>query len=80
MVLESPSLEGLSAEQLRAVLHDVLQATVAKDKALSYKQAIIDKLTHEIALLKRMKFAALSEAHARRKLFDLHAANRSQIA
>jgi transposase len=61
MVLEPQSLEGLSAEQLRAVLHDVLQAAAAKDQALAYKQAIIDKLTHENALLKRMKFAAQSE-------------------
>jgi transposase len=61
MVLEPQSLEGLSAEQLRAVLHDVLQAAAAKDQALAFKQAIIDKLTHENALLKRMKFTAQSE-------------------
>ncbi len=54
-------MEGLSAEQLRAVLHDVLQAAAAKDQALAHKQAIIDKLTHENALLKRMKFAAQAE-------------------
>ena len=38
-----------------------MQAAAAKDQALPFKQAIIDKLTHENALLKRMKFAAQPE-------------------
>ncbi len=42
MVLEPQSLEGLSAEQLRAVLHDVLQAAASKDEALAYKQATLN--------------------------------------
>jgi transposase len=61
MVVEPQSLESLSAEQLRGALLSMLQATAAKDKELAFKQAIIDKLTHENALLKRMKFAAQSE-------------------
>jgi len=61
MVVEPQSLEHMSAEQLREMLHSVLQAAAAKDQALAFKQTIIDKLTHENALLKRMKFAAQSE-------------------
>ena len=61
MVVEPQSLESLSAEQLRSALLSMLQAAAAKDQALAFKQAIIDKLTHENALLKRMKFAAHSE-------------------
>ncbi|MDO9571421.1 MAG: IS66 family transposase [Hydrogenophaga sp.] len=61
MVVEPQSLESLSAEQLRCALLSMLQAAAAKDKELAFKQAIIDKLTHENALLKRMKFAAQSE-------------------
>jgi transposase len=61
MVVEPQSLESLSAEQLRGALLSMLQATAAKDQELAFKQAIIDKLTHENALLKRMKFAAQSE-------------------
>ena len=44
-------------EQLRA--KDTLIAQRERDAA--FKQALIDKLTHELAVLKRMKFAATSE-------------------
>jgi transposase len=64
MVVEPQSLDGLNDEQLRAMLHSVLQAAAAKDQALAFKQAVIDKLTHENALLKRMKFAAQSERYS----------------
>ena len=33
-----------------------------KDREIAFKQAFIDKLTHEMAVLKRLKFAAQSEA------------------
>ena len=61
MVVEPQSLEGLSAEQLCSALLSMLQAAAAKDQELAFKQTLIDKLTHENALLKRMKFAAQSE-------------------
>jgi transposase len=64
MVLEPQSLAGLNESQLRAMLHDVLQAAAAKDQALAFKQALIDKLTHENALLKRMKFTSQSERYS----------------
>jgi transposase len=47
-------------EQLRA--KDVLIAQRERDTA--FKQALIDKLTHELAVLKRLKFAATSERFA----------------
>ena len=61
MVVEPQSLESLSAEQLRVALLSMLQTAAAKDQELAFKQTLIDKLTHENALLKRMKFAAQSE-------------------
>jgi hypothetical protein len=33
-----------------------------KDRESAFKQATIDKITHEMAVLKRLKFAAQSEA------------------
>ena len=49
-------LDTLDAQQLRAAL----RATRAE---LAFKQTVIDKLTHENAVLKRLKFAAKSEAY-----------------
>ena len=54
MVVQSQSLDGLSAVQLR-------ELTVRLTAEVKHKQALIDKLTHENALLKRMKFAVQSE-------------------
>ena len=47
-------LDSLDAQQLR----DALRAARAQ---VTFKQAVIDKLTHENAILKRLKFAAQSE-------------------
>ncbi len=47
-------LDTLDAQQLR----DALRAARAES---AYKQAVIEKLTHENALLKRLKVAAQSE-------------------
>ncbi len=47
-------------EQLRAM--DALIAQ--RDREAAFKQALIDKLTHEMAVLKRLKFAATSERFA----------------
>lgn len=57
MVLEQQSVEGLSAEQLRELASRLLTD-------VRHKQAVIDKLTHENALLKRLKFAAQSERYS----------------
>jgi len=47
-------LDTLDASQLRQALR------AARAEAL-FKQTVIDKLTHENAILKRLKFAARSE-------------------
>ena len=49
-------LETLDPDQLR-------QALRASRAEVAFKQAVIDKLTHENAVLKRLKFAAKSEAY-----------------
>ena len=54
MLMRPQSLDDLSAEQLRAMTTRLLTE-------LRHSQALNAKLTHENALLKRMKFAAQSE-------------------
>ncbi len=49
-------LDTLDPEQLRAAL-------MAARADVAFKQTVIDKLTHENATLKRLKFAAKSEAY-----------------
>ncbi|MBX9834792.1 MAG: IS66 family transposase zinc-finger binding domain-containing protein, partial [Burkholderiaceae bacterium] len=65
MMLEQQSVEELDAEQLRALANRLLAD-------VRHKQAVIDKLTHENALLKRMKFAVQSERYSaeQRSLLD----------
>jgi len=55
-VIADDQLDTLQAEELRRIV----RATRAE---LAFKQAFIDKLMHENALLKRLKFAARSEAY-----------------
>ncbi len=59
------TLPDMSADELR----DVVQSLF---KTLTFKQATIDKLTHENAVLKRLKFAAQSERFSaeQRSLLD----------
>ena len=68
MVIALEKLPHMSADQLRVAVNHLLQSIATKDNALSqqaqeltFKQATIDKLTHENAYLKRLKFAAQSE-------------------
>lgn len=51
------NLDQLSAEQLR-------ELAVRLQAEMRVKQALIDKLTHEMAILKRHKFAATSEVYS----------------
>ncbi|WP_416142336.1 IS66 family transposase, partial [Hydrogenophaga sp.] len=53
-MVEPQSLQNLSAEELR-------ELTTRLMTQLRHQSALLDKLTHENALLKRMKFAAQSE-------------------
>jgi transposase len=75
-VIETARIEELNNGQVRALALQMQQALRAKDEQLDahrvqletqqrqlvHKQATIDKLTHEMAVLKRLKFAARSEA------------------
>ena len=54
MLMQPQSLDDLSAQQLREMTTRLLTE-------LRHSQALNAKLTHENALLKRMKFAAQSE-------------------
>ena len=62
-------IDTLQPQQLRQALR-AAQAEVARrdeviarrDREAAFKQAVIDKLTHEMAVLKRLKFAATNEA------------------
>jgi transposase len=72
MDLALESLTNLNAEQLRELARDLIariaqqsklhvQAIAVKDSDILYRQAKIDKLTHELATLKRWKFGRSSE-------------------
>lgn len=54
MVIAPEQLPHMRADELRDVVQSLL-------KTVTFKQATIDKLTHENAYLKRLKFAAQSE-------------------
>jgi len=58
MVVEPQSLEHMSAEQLREMAARLLVQ-------VRHQSALLDKLTHENALLKRMKFAAQSQEQSK---------------
>ncbi|NWN92974.1 IS66 family transposase, partial [Marinobacter adhaerens] len=65
---QRPDLNQLSADQLRALATELMASLEAKEQALSlkdrtlvYRDAVIEKLTHELAILKRHNFAKRSE-------------------
>ena len=49
--------------QMHAELEEKVELLAQRERELSFKQTLIDKLTHENAVLKRLKFAAKSEAY-----------------
>jgi transposase len=55
-VIDLQTLDSLDTDQLRIAVRTLAQE-------VHFKQATIDKLTHENAVLKRLKFAAQSEAY-----------------
>jgi transposase len=72
MVVALESLPSLNAEQLRELVSELMAkiaqqsqhhagVLAAKDSDILYRQAKIDKLTHELATLKRWKFGRSSE-------------------
>lgn len=64
-------LTRMDAQQLRAFAADLIETLASKDRELQYKQLKIEQLTHEMAVLKRWKFAARSE--------QLHGTQRSLL-
>lgn len=65
-------LAGMDAQQLREFAAGLIARLTRQDHELRYKQLKIDQLTHEMAVLKRWKFAARSE--------QLHGAQGSLLA
>ena len=71
MVAQQQSLDDLGAQQLREMVAALLNTVAVRDEQIvrqsteiTHKQALIDKLTHENAMLKRLKFAAQSERYS----------------
>jgi transposase len=70
-VIDEAQLQSLDAQQLRDAMRS-LMAEVATHRTVierhereaAFNRATIDKLTHEMAVLKRLKFAAKSEAYS----------------
>ena len=68
MVVAPESLSSLNAEQLRELARDLIaqisnlgESITSKDREILYRQAKIDQLTHEMAVLKRWKFGRSRE-------------------
>ena len=61
-LINTTQLRQLDAPQLREMLRSLMGSVVAKDRDIAFKQATIYKNTHEMAVLKRLKFAARIEA------------------
>jgi len=64
-------LAGMNAQQLREFAAGLIETLASKDREINYKQLKIDQLTHEMAVLRRWKFAARSE--------QLHGTQRSLL-
>ena len=67
-VIASQQLDTLDPQQMRQALLTLMAEVAAKDELLgrrerevAFKQSLVDKLTHELAVLRRLKFAATSE-------------------
>ena len=58
---QQPDLNQLSANQLRVLTAELMATLAAKDRALVNSNTLNDKLTLELAILKRHKFARRSE-------------------
>ena len=56
-----PALADLNADELREMVTGLLQKVVSNAEQIKFKQALIDKLTYENAVLKRLKFGLKSE-------------------
>jgi len=61
-VTDDADLAHLDEQQLRALVLSMRTTIAHRDREIDFKQRLIDKITHEMAVLKRLKFAAKSEA------------------
>jgi transposase len=68
-VIDEKQLQTLNAQQLREAMRSLMSEMASKsavierqEREAAFNRATIDKLTHEMAVLKRLKFAAKSEA------------------
>ena len=61
-MIAAESIDTLSPEQLRHAVRSLMADVSTKTREIAFNRATIDKLTHEMAVLKRLKFAAKSEA------------------
>jgi hypothetical protein len=50
----APDLAQLDVEQLRELVLSMHKTVVSRDREIAFKQALIDKMTHEMAVLKRL--------------------------
>jgi ABC-type phosphate transport system auxiliary subunit len=57
----SPNLDQMSPEQLRALAAQLLSQVDTMGKKINRDQTVIEKLTHEVAQFKCLKFAKRSE-------------------
>ena len=57
----APDLAQLDIEQLRNLVLSMREMVVSRNREIAFKQALIEKMTHEMAVLKRLKFGARSE-------------------
>jgi len=48
----------------RMAVRSMVAKLMEQSQLIGFKQALIDKLTHEMAVLKRLKFAAKTEAYS----------------
>lgn len=55
------TLADLNADELREMVTGLLQKVASNTAQIQFKQALIDKLTYENAVLKRLKFGLKSE-------------------
>jgi transposase len=56
-----PALADLNADELREMVTGLLKKVASNTEQIKFKQALIDKITYENAVLKRLKFGLNSE-------------------
>ena len=62
-MIDLQAIDSLDADQLREAVRALASQVQSQGREIAHKQATIDKLTHEMAVLKRLKFAAKSEGY-----------------